>query len=81
VAARGLNACGSLPRVDLEPDEVGADLPQAGRNVDDTLSDLWGLDFAKFTDHAMKHGYDYGDEFEYGLDAILDTLERAREAP
>jgi AcrR family transcriptional regulator len=27
--------------------------------------------------HAMKAGYDYGDEFEYGLDLILDGLERA----
>ena len=31
------------------------------------------------TDHAMKPGYDYGDEFEYGLDLILDGLERLRE--
>jgi AcrR family transcriptional regulator len=29
------------------------------------------------TEHAMKPGYDYGDEFEYGLDVILDGLERA----
>jgi hypothetical protein len=28
----------------------------------------------------MKRGYDYGDEFEYGLDLILDGLERDREA-
>jgi AcrR family transcriptional regulator len=30
------------------------------------------------TEHAMKPGYDYGNEFEYGLDVILDGLERAR---
>jgi AcrR family transcriptional regulator len=30
------------------------------------------------TEHAMKPGYDYGDEFEYGLDLILDGLERNR---
>ncbi|MDP9250833.1 MAG: TetR/AcrR family transcriptional regulator [Chloroflexota bacterium] len=30
------------------------------------------------TEHAMKPGYDYGNEFEYGLDLILDGLERAR---
>ena len=30
------------------------------------------------TEHAMKPGYDYGDEFEYGLDLILDGLERDR---
>ena len=28
------------------------------------------------TDHAMKPGYDYGGEFEYGLDLVLDGLER-----
>ena len=32
------------------------------------------------TEHAMKPGYDYGDEFEYGLDLILDGLERVRQA-
>jgi AcrR family transcriptional regulator len=30
------------------------------------------------TEHAMKPGYDFGDEFEYGLDVILDGLERLR---
>ena len=33
---------------------------------------------AFITDHAMKPGYDFADEFEYGLDVILDGLERAR---
>jgi AcrR family transcriptional regulator len=33
---------------------------------------------AKFTaEYVMKPGYDYGDEFEIGLDLILDGLERA----
>jgi len=32
------------------------------------------------TDHVMKPGYDYGEEFEYGLDLILDGLERIRGA-
>jgi AcrR family transcriptional regulator len=29
-------------------------------------------------EHVLKPGYDYGDEFEFGLDLILDGLERAR---
>jgi hypothetical protein len=29
-------------------------------------------------EHAMKPGYDYGDEFEYGLDVILDGLDTVR---
>jgi AcrR family transcriptional regulator len=32
---------------------------------------------AFITEHAMKPGYDFADEFEYGLDLILDGLERA----
>jgi hypothetical protein len=28
-------------------------------------------------EHVLKPGYDYGDEFAYGLDLILDGLERA----
>jgi len=29
------------------------------------------------TEHVMRPGYDYGAEFAYGLDLILDGLERA----
>ena len=31
------------------------------------------------TDHAMKPGYDYGDEFEFGLDLVLDAVDRLRD--
>jgi len=31
------------------------------------------------TEVVMKPGYDYGNEFEYGLDLILDGLERVRD--
>jgi AcrR family transcriptional regulator len=31
-------------------------------------------------EHVLKPGYDYGAEFEYGLDLILDGLERAKDA-
>jgi hypothetical protein len=30
------------------------------------------------TEHVMKPGYDYGEEFDYGLDLILDGLARVR---
>jgi AcrR family transcriptional regulator len=33
---------------------------------------------AFITDHAMKPGYDFADEFEVGLEVILDGLERVR---
>jgi hypothetical protein len=29
-------------------------------------------------EHVLQPGYDYGAEFEFGLDLILDGLERAR---
>ena len=29
-------------------------------------------------EHAMKPGYDYGDEFEFGLDLILEGIQKAR---
>jgi hypothetical protein len=28
-------------------------------------------------EHVMKPGYDYGNEFEYGLDLILDGIAKA----
>ena len=34
---------------------------------------------AFITDHAAKPGYDFAGEFEYGLDVVLDGLERASE--
>ena len=34
--------------------------------------------FVEFTvDHALQPGYDFGDSFEFGLDLILDGLDRA----
>jgi hypothetical protein len=30
------------------------------------------------TEHVLQPGYDYGDEFTFGLELILDGLERAR---
>jgi len=32
-------------------------------------------------EHVTKAGYDYADEFEFGLDLILDGLERLRDTP
>jgi AcrR family transcriptional regulator len=32
------------------------------------------------TEHILRPGYDYGDEFEFGLDLILDGLQQARHA-
>jgi hypothetical protein len=32
------------------------------------------------TEHILQPGYDYGNEFEFGLDLILDGLEKTRDA-
>ena len=32
-------------------------------------------------ERVLRPGYDYGAEYEFGLDLILDGLERARELP
>jgi AcrR family transcriptional regulator len=34
---------------------------------------------AFIAEHAMKPGYDFADEFEYGLDVVLDGLERVHD--
>jgi AcrR family transcriptional regulator len=33
------------------------------------------------TEHVLQPGYDYGNEFRFGLDLILDGLDQARTAP
>ena len=35
---------------------------------------------AFIAEHAMQPGYDFGNEFEYGLEVILEGLERVRDA-
>jgi AcrR family transcriptional regulator len=35
---------------------------------------------AFITEHAMKPGYDFGNEFEYGLDLVLDGLAATRDS-
>jgi len=37
------------------------------------------ITIAPCSDHAMQPGYDFADEFEYGLDLVLDGLERELE--
>jgi hypothetical protein len=36
---------------------------------------------SEFTvEHVLQPGYDYGSEFEFGLDLVLDGLEKASDA-
>jgi AcrR family transcriptional regulator len=56
----------------------GAELPVDV--VEMFVQQLRRTEYPYLTEFAMEHvlqpGYDYGDEFEYGLDLILDGLER-----
>jgi hypothetical protein len=48
------------------------------------LGDLRAGEYPHLTEmaveHALQPGYDYGNEYEFGLDLILDGLEQARAA-
>lgn len=48
--------------------------------ADDVLATLPAEEFPHFTEmiveHVMQPGYDYGDEFEFGLEVLLDGFER-----
>lgn len=48
----------------------------AGNLLDGFPSDAFPSLYELIVDHAMKPGYDYSAEFEWGLDVILDGLER-----
>jgi AcrR family transcriptional regulator len=56
---------------------------EAAEVAQDILEDFPGAGYPYLTElaveHVMKPGYDYGHEFEYGLDVILDGIERVRD--
>lgn len=58
----------ALPTPGDEMSDVVDDL------VDDHLAEHFPALHAFATDHAMQPGYDFGHEFDYGLDLILDAL-------
>ena len=59
------------------------DAEQVAEVADQILAQLPADIFPNLTEmiveHALKPGYNYGDEFDYGLSLILDGLERARD--
>ena len=58
---------------DMGPDEVG----DLATNIMSSLPMDQLPHFAEFvTDHALQPGYDFGEEFGWGLEAVLDVLER-----
>jgi AcrR family transcriptional regulator len=63
------------------PFDTSEEVAEMGRRY---LRELLGNQYPylaeMIVEHAMKPGYDYADEFAFGLDLILDGLERARDA-
>jgi AcrR family transcriptional regulator len=51
---------------------------EVGQNILQQLGREYPHLAEMITEHAMKPGYDYADEFEFGLDLILDGLDRLR---
>ena len=70
-----------LQEVNLPFDDTG-DLEQV---VDEIMLPFSAADYPYLveftTDYILKPGYSYGDEFAYGLDRILETLEREAVRP
>ncbi len=71
----------ALTKMNLPFDKT-ADVADVAQSMLEPLPENEYPNLVEFiTEHAMKPGYDYGAEFEYGLDVILEGLERARELP
>ena len=67
----------------LQQANLPSDPSMATHELAATMSEQFPADeypwLAEFTfQHVMRPGYDFGDEFEYGLDLILDGLEGAQ---
>ena len=68
----------ALTKMNL-PFEDTADISEVAQTMLEPFAHNAYPNLAAFiTEHAMQPGYDYADEFEYGLDLILDGLESAR---
>lgn len=62
------------------PFDTGADTVELGQEILEAAPTDAYPHLAEFmVEHAMKPGYAFGDEFEVGLDLILDALDRLRD--
>jgi len=63
------------------PFEAGTETAALAESIMDQFPTDQYPHLAELTaEHVLKPGYDYGDEFEFGLDLILDGLEKARDS-
>jgi AcrR family transcriptional regulator len=68
----------ALQQISL-PLQSSEQVAQVGQNILQQLAGEYPHLAEMITQHAMQPGYDYADEFEFGLDLILEGLERLRE--
>ena len=62
------------------PVDTPGELAEAAENMRRQFSaDEYPHIAETITEHVTKSGYDFADEFEFGLDLILDSLERLRD--
>ena len=69
----------ALQQINL-PLQTPKQVAEVGENILGQLAGQYPYLAEMITDHAMKPGYNYADEFQFGLDLILDGLERLRES-
>lgn len=60
------------------PFDTGAEIAEVAQGLHQSVDLDAYPHLVEMIGHALAPGYDYGDEFEYGLDVILDGLERLR---
>lgn len=69
----------ALTKMNLPFENGRGDVPEIAKSMLEPFPANTYPNLVEFiTEHAMKPGYHYGEEFEYGLDLILDGLERAQ---
>jgi hypothetical protein len=60
------------------PFDTGEEIAEVARGLRQSFDLSEYPHLVEMIAHALEPGYDYGDEFEYGLDVVLDGLERSR---
>jgi AcrR family transcriptional regulator len=68
----------ALQQINL-PLQSTRQVAEVGQNILQQLAGEYPHLAEMITEHAMKPGYNYAQEFEFGLDLILDGLERLRD--
>jgi AcrR family transcriptional regulator len=69
----------ALTKMNLPFENGRGDVPDVAKDMLEPFPANTYPNLVEFiTEHAMKPGYRYGDEFEYGLELILDAIRRDR---